>query len=150
MRIKLWIGILFVSACFLFAFYSFLKNVEYTPKDAILVSDQFLSLLISKKIEQAYALTNQNSIVGRSYEGFQKKVEKELGSADFHDCNLAVTSYHPRQSYGNRLRRYWSRSPVVVDPFHIEYDPCKIPLKISLKLNGNGEWKVVNFQTHAE
>ncbi|WP_408611632.1 sugar:proton symporter [Leptospira ainlahdjerensis] len=148
---KLLITIVFLCVFFPFVFYYFLKNLEYRPKDALNLSDQFLHLLISKKFEKAYAFTNQNAIVGNSYERFQKKIERELGNGgDGSSCDLSITDYYPKQSYGNRFRRFWNRSSVEVDQLHIEYDPCGLPFRISLRLNRNEEWKVVNFQSHAE
>ncbi|MBM9502294.1 sugar:proton symporter [Leptospira sp. 201903071] len=150
MKIRILIRIVFLSALLFCGSFYFLKNVEYEPKDAILVSDRFLELLIVKKLEEAFTLTNENAIVGTSFERFQKKVGKELGNGDLTACDLSVTGHYPKQSYGNRIRRYWNQNGVEVDPFNVEYDPCGIPFRISLRFNRNGEWKVVNFQSHAE
>ncbi len=140
----------FFFLCFLLASFYSLKNVEYIPKDGRSVSDRFLKSLATNRLEEAYTLTNENAIVGTSFERFQKKVGKELGQGRLTDCDLSISDSYPKQSYGNRFRRFWNRSSVEVDPLHVEYDPCGIPFRISLRLNRSGEWKVVNFQSHAE
>ncbi|TGM58829.1 sugar:proton symporter [Leptospira adleri] len=150
MKIRQWISIVFLFACFLLVSFYFLKNVEYKPKDPLELANRFLNLLITKNLEEAYSFTNENAIVGTSFEGFQKKADREIGKGDLSRCDLSISDYYPKQSYGNRLRRLWNRSPTEVDQFNIEYDPCGIPFRISLRLNRNGEWKVVNFQSHAE
>ncbi|EMN49722.1 hypothetical protein LEP1GSC088_0145 [Leptospira interrogans str. L1207] len=38
---------------------------------------------------------------------------------------------------------------VEVDPLYVEYYPCGLPFQIALHLNRNGEWKIINFQSHA-
>ncbi|EMY04892.1 hypothetical protein LEP1GSC029_1754 [Leptospira interrogans str. 2002000626] len=66
------------------------------------------------------------------------------------NCDLSIKSYGPKQTYGNRLKRYWNQDTVEVDPLYVEYYPCGLPFQIVLHLNRNGEWKIVNFQSHAD
>lgn len=149
MKIRFLAAIAFLCVSLFLSFY-FLKNTEYIPKDAIAVSNHFLRLLITKKLKEAYSLTNENAIVGASYERFQKKVDQELGNRDrMGNCDLSIKSYGPKQTYGNRLKRYWNQDTVEVDPLYVVYYPCGLPFQIVLHLNRNGEWKIVNFQSRA-
>ncbi|EMN68674.1 hypothetical protein [Leptospira interrogans] len=150
MKIRFLAAIAFLCVSLFLSFY-FLKNTEYIPKDAIAVSNHFLRLLITKKLKEAYSLTNENAIVGTSYERFQKKVDQELRNRDgMGNCDLSIKSYGPKQTFGNRLKRYWNQDTVEVDPLYVEYYPCELPFQIALHLNRNGEWKIVNFQSHAD
>ncbi|EQA64143.1 hypothetical protein LEP1GSC062_4452 [Leptospira alexanderi serovar Manhao 3 str. L 60] len=86
------------------------------------------------------------------FDRFQKKSYRELDPRYLKDknCDFEIKELNPKQSYGNRLRRYLNGRKVEEDRLNVAYNPCGIPFQISLRLNQNGNWKVVNFQFHAD
>ncbi|QDK24913.1 hypothetical protein [Leptospira weilii] len=153
MRNKFLLAISFLLSCF-FVFISFyaLKYIQYEPIEAMSVSNNFLNLMMTNKLDQAYALTNENAIVGTTFDRFQIKVRQELDT-DFlknKNCDFEIKAVNPKQTYRTRLSRYLNGSKAEADLLNVEYYPCEVPFQISLRLNRNGNWKVINFQSHAD
>ncbi|MGA2142133.1 MAG: sugar:proton symporter [Brevinematales bacterium] len=140
---------IFMAFCaVLISFYT-LKNIQYEPAKAISASRQFLNLMKSGKLGQAYSLTATNS--GASLKRFQDKVYIEWtrhgGREDF---NAVLDQVFPKQSYGNRLVRYLTGRKIEPDWLYVNYHAGGIPFGIKLISDSNGNWKIVNFESHAE
>ncbi|EMO20916.1 hypothetical protein LEP1GSC168_0473 [Leptospira santarosai str. HAI134] len=146
MRKKILSTVIFLSLCLLFVA---LKNIQYKPTEAMSVSDDFLNRIATNKLDQAYALTNENAIVGTTFDQFQTNVRREWWIRDNSNCDFEIKSIFPEQSYGNRLRRYLKNGKHIEPALLIfGYEPCG-DFQILLRQNRNGQWKVVNFQRRA-
>lgn len=137
--------------CSVFISFYFLKNIQHKPIEAISISNNFLNLILTGRLEEAYSLTNKNAIIGTSLAIFKNKVDKEwIRHAGNVNCEYKLGYIFPKQSYGNRLHRYLKGNKVDLDRIYMNYNVCAHPLGITLNSNNNGDWKVINFQTHAE
>ncbi len=142
---------IFIAACiFLISFYT-LKNIQYVPVKAVSISRNFLNLMKAGQLEQAYSLTERNAIIGTSFSQFQNKVYKEwTRHGGRENCDVEIDRIFPKQSYGNRLSRYLNRKKVEPDWLYVNYHAGGMPFGIKLISDSNGNWEIVNFESHAE
>jgi len=146
----IFIGLLVFIGVISISFYA-LRNIQHEPVTAMSTSREFLNLMMADKLEQAYSLTNKNTIVGTTVEDFKRKVYKEWTRHGGNPgCKITLGNIFPKQSWGNRLRRYLKGGTGEMNWIYVNYYVCRIPFGITLKSDHNGDWRVTNFQSHAE
>lgn len=122
---------------------------RYVPREAIAVAERFISLIKAGNFTEAYSLTTQDALSGRSLEQFQTNLRAHIGlalPAQFQTKYLGETGGF--QTYGNRLRRWLTGRKIEQDLIHLEFD-AGAPLEIRLVSSPDGKWRVTYFQTHA-
>lgn len=62
------------------------------------VSNNFLNLMVTNKLDQAYALTNENAIVRTTFDRFQEKADRELDFRYLKDknCDFEIKEFYPK------------------------------------------------------
>lgn len=115
----------------------------HEPSAAIEVSRAFLGHLEAHRLAQAFALTTQDGTLGNSSEQFASRLPEHR-----HCGMLAVIGTSPRQSNGNRLRRWIAGRQVEPPEVSIEFSG-KCIRRASLRRNADGQWRISNFGSHA-
>lgn len=121
---------------------------QYVPPDAIAVAERFVSLIKAGNFAEAYSLTTQDALPGRTLEQFEANVQRRV----------AVDALKPTvewrgvkggfQTYGNRLRRWLAGRKVDPDSIGLEFEAGP-PLEVRMVSSPDGKWRVTYFQTHA-
>jgi hypothetical protein len=121
---------------------------QYVPPDAIAVAERFLSLIKAGNFTEAYSLTTQDALPGRTLEQFESNVHRRV----------AVDALTPTvewrgvrggfQTYGNRLRRWLAGRKIDPDSIGLEFEAGP-PVEVRVVSSPNGKWRVTYFQTHA-
>ena len=151
LRIK-WLLVLALLMCGLFCAGGLYWGLHqrYVPPEAIAVAKRFIALIEDGNFTEAYALTTQDAMSGRTQEQFESNVRHRIAQQ--------VILQHPAvdwkgvrggfQSYGNRLRRWLAGRKM--DPYILSLEfTVGAPLEIRLISSPDGKWRVVYFQTHA-
>jgi hypothetical protein len=121
---------------------------QYVPPDAIALAERFLSLIKAGNFSEAYSLTTQDALPGRTLEQFESNVHRRV----------AVDALTPTvkwrgvkggfQTYGNRLRRWLAGRKLDPDSIGLEFEAGP-PLEIRVVSSPDGKWRVTYFQTRA-
>jgi hypothetical protein len=123
---------------------------QYVPPDAITLSERFLSLIKAGNLSEAYSLTTQDAMSGRTEEQFEANVRRRLGSVLVNEHSVAELRgvRNGFQTYGNRLRRWIAGRKIDPDGVSLEFS-VPAPLEIRLVSSREGKWKISYFQVHA-
>lgn len=121
---------------------------QYVPPDAIAAAERFLSLIKAGNFTEAYSLTTQDALPGRTLEQFESNVHRRV----------AVDALTPTvewrgvrggfQTYGNRLRRWLAGRKIDPDSIGLEFEAGP-PVEVRVVSSPNGKWRVTYFQMHA-
>ena len=124
---------------------------RYVPPEAITLAERFLSLVKAGNFAEAYSLTTQDAMSGRTQEQFEANVHRRIGSVLSNENSTAEWRgvRNGFQTYGNRLRRWLAGRKIDPDSLSLEFS-VPSPLEIRLVLSPEGKWKVSYFQVHAE
>ena len=121
---------------------------QYVPPDAITLSEHFLSLVKTGNLAEAYSLTTQDALPGRTLEQFESNVHRRVAV----DALTATVEWRGVrggfQTYGNRLRRWLAGRKVDPDSIALEFEAGP-PVEVRLISSPDGKWRVTYFQTHA-
>jgi hypothetical protein len=121
---------------------------QYVPPEAIASAKRFISLIKAGNFAEAYSLTTQDALPGRTLEQFESNVQHRI----------AIDALKPTvewrgvkggfQTYGNRLRRWLAGRKVDPDSIGLEFEAGP-PLEVRMVSSPDGKWRVTYFQTHA-
>ncbi|MBV8214663.1 MAG: hypothetical protein JOZ08_15750 [Verrucomicrobia bacterium] len=121
---------------------------QYAPPDAISLAERFLSLLKAGNFTEAYSLTTQDALPGRTLEQFESNVHRRVAV----DALTATVEWRGVrggfQTYGNRLRRWLAGRKMDPDSIGLEFQAGS-PVEVRLVSSPDGKWRVTYFQTHA-
>lgn len=123
-------------------------KVEYRNEPAIAVATRFIVLLHDDHLREAYELTlKSDGLAGRDLPQFRQLAARQRCARG----TWQVYALSPPQSRGNRLRRWLSGRQVEMPSITVRYDfaPNPCPYSIELRRNGQGQWRVFNFQSTA-
>ena len=124
---------------------------RYTPPAAVALAEQFLSLIKAGNFTEAYSLTTQDAMSGRTLEQFQANVRQRIAV----DSLIQSQTIQYRgasgdfQSYGNRLRRWLAGRKIDQDIIHLQFYAGS-PVEVRLVSSPEGKWRISYFQSHAE
>jgi hypothetical protein len=121
---------------------------QYVSPDAIALAERFISLIKAGNFAEAYALTTQDALPGRTLEQFESNVHHRVAL----DALTATAEWRGVkggfQTYGNRLRRWLAGRKLDPDSIGLEFEAGS-PVEIRLISSPDGKWRVTYFQTHA-
>jgi hypothetical protein len=121
---------------------------QYVPPDAIALGERFLSLIKAGNLTEAYSLTTQDALSGRTQEQFESNVQHRVAV----DALTSTVKWRGVkggfQTYGNRLRRWLAGRKIDPDSIGLEFEAGP-PVEIRLVSSPDGQWRVAYFQTHA-
>jgi len=121
---------------------------QYVPPDAIALAERFLSLIKAGNLTEAYSLTTQDALSGRTLEQFESNVQHRV-AVDALTSTVAWRGVKGGfQTYGNRLRRWLAGRKIDPDSIGLEFEAGS-PVEIRLVSSPDGKWRVTYFQTHA-
>jgi hypothetical protein len=121
---------------------------QYVPPDAIALGERFLSLIKAGNLTEAYSLTTQDALSGRTLEQFESNVHHRV-AVDVLTPTVAWRGVKGGfQTYGNRLRRWLAGRKTDPDSIGLEFE-AGLPVEIRLVSSPDGKWRVTYFQTHA-
>jgi hypothetical protein len=123
---------------------------RYVPSEAVEVSRQFIALIESGNLREAYALTTQDELSGSTFEAFETKARSRINQVVF-AARPPIQWVGERggfQTYGNRLRRWLAGRKLDRDLLSLEFT-VGAPFEVRLVSVGEGKWKIRYFQTHA-
>lgn len=120
-------------------------KAAYRNDAAIEVASQFLRLLQAERQSEAFDLTLAGAgLLGRDRQQFAERSARQLCS---HEA-LTLVWTHPPQSNGNRLRRWLADANVEMPSLIVHFEGA-CPISIELRRDGQGLWRVFNFQSTA-
>ena len=123
---------------------------QYVPPDAIAVAERFISLIKAGNFAEAYSLTTQDALPGRTLEQFESNVAHRMGRLNEKQSVEWRGERGGYQTYGNRLRRWLAGRKLDEDRISLEFELAGVvPVEIRLVSSPDGRWRVVYFQTHA-
>jgi hypothetical protein len=121
---------------------------QYVPPDAITLSEHFLSLVKAGNLAEAYSLTTQDALPGRTLEQFESNVHRRVAV----DALTSTVEWRGVkggfQTYGNRLRRWLAGRKLDPDSIGLEFEAGP-PVEVRVISSPDGKWRVTYFQTHA-
>jgi hypothetical protein len=121
---------------------------RYVPPDAIAAGERFLSLVKAGNFAEAYSLTTQDALPGRTLEQFESNLRHRV-AVDALTAKAEWRGVHGGfQTYGNRLRRWLAGRKLDPDSIGLEFEAGS-PVEIRLLSSPDGKWRVTFFQTHA-
>jgi hypothetical protein len=120
---------------------------QYVPPDAITLSERFLSLIKAGKLAEAYSLTTQDALPGRTLEQFESNVHRRVAV----DALTSTVEWRGVrggfQTYGNRLRRWLAGRKVDPDSIGLEFEAGP-RVEVRVISSPDGKWRVTYFQMH--
>jgi hypothetical protein len=115
---------------------------HHQPYAAITQASLFLELLRTNKLKDAFELTLQNELTGKTYPEFEAFAHRQF-------CNVDTqTTTFPFQSNGNRLKRWIMDRPLDPPKITVEFTGSCL-FGVTLQPVAPGIWKVHYFQSHA-
>ncbi|WP_434777820.1 hypothetical protein [Neisseria sp. Ec49-e6-T10] len=124
-------------------------KTEYKYQEAQNVTEAFLSTIQQNNYEQAWHLTlGKKSLLGNDFISFQRNMNRQLCT----NKKLTITSSHPYQSNGNRLRRLLTNKTIDMPSIGFRLRSTETPsclISIEMRQNAKGEWRIYNFQSTA-
>ena len=121
---------------------------QYVPPEAIASAERFLFLIKAGNFAEAYSLTTQDALPGRTLEQFESNMHRRVAV----DALTATVEWRGVrggfQTYGNRLRRWLGGRKVDPDSIGLEFEAGP-PLEVRMVSSPDGKWRVTYFQTHA-
>ena len=121
---------------------------RYVPPDAIAAGEHFLSLIKTGNFTEAYSLTTQDALPGRTLEQFESNVYHRVAVEALTSTVEWRGVRSGFQTYGNRLRRWLAGRKLDPDSIGLEFEAGP-PVEIRLLSSPDGKWRVTYFQTHA-
>ena len=121
---------------------------QYVPPDAVAVGERFLSLIKAGNLAEAYSLTTQDALPGRTLEQFQSNVQRRVAVDSLTSTVKWRGVKGGFQTYGNRLRRWLGHRKLDPDSMGLEFEAGP-PVEIRVISTPDGKWRVTYFQTHA-
>jgi hypothetical protein len=127
-----------------------LTRVPYIPWPAQRQAENFCDLMANGHVEEAYALTDPHSEVGRSLDSFKQAVKREwLDHGGRPNSARRLRQVFPFQSQAN----HWCRAVLGKNPeipqISFDFYLQNIPFEVRLKYQGRQKWPVIYFQSHA-
>jgi len=121
---------------------------QYVPPEAIASAERFLSLVKAGNFAEAYSLTTQDALSGRTLEQFESNVHRRV-AVDTLTSTMEWRGVRGGfQTYGNRLRRWLGGRKVDPDRMGLEFEAGS-PVEVRVVSSPDGRWRVAYFQTHA-
>jgi hypothetical protein len=121
---------------------------QYVPPEAIASAERFLSLIKAGNFAEAYSLTTQDALPGRTLEQFESNVRRRVAV----DALTSKVEWRGVkggfQTYGNRLRRWLGGRKLDPDGMGLEFDAGP-PVEVRVVSSPDGKWRITYFQTHA-
>ena len=117
-------------------------KAEHYPVEAVDRAQAFITLLEAGQLDKAQELALRNEYVGHTPAEFAALMQRQLCTVD------RVEWTAPRQTNGNRLRRWWNDTAVEMPEVDVEFEGACL-LKVSLRYGADGQWRVFNMQRHA-
>ena len=121
---------------------------QYVPPDAIALSERFLSLVKAGNLAEAYSLTTQDALPGRTLEQFESNVHRRVAVEALTSTVEWRGVRGGFQTYGNRLRRWLAGRKVDPDSIGLEFEAGP-PVEVRVISSPDGKWRVTYFQMHA-
>lgn len=123
---------------------------SYVPPEAIAVAERFLSLIKAGNFTEAYSLTTQDAMSGRTLEQFQSNVRHRVALDSLaQKQTIEWRGVHGGfQTYGNRLRRWLAGRKIDPDVIGLQFDAGS-PVEVRVVSSPEGKWRITYFQTHA-
>lgn len=123
---------------------------RYVPPEAVASAQRFLALVKAGNFAEAYSLTTQDAMSGRTEEQFEANVRGRIGTVLGNENSVAEWRgvRNGFQTYGNRLRRWLAGRKIDPDGVSLEFN-VPAPLEIRLVSLPEGKWKISYFQVHA-
>ncbi len=140
------VGVLLLS----FAGYYGLARCAYIPRRPREIASQFIEQALSGHFEEAYKMTDHAALVGRTPSSFESTVRHQLGleTLPAHRDVQFVRFASGYQSYGNRFRRWLKGRKMDPDEIILDYY-VGMPFSINLRSDGQGQWRITFFESHA-
>lgn len=120
----------------------FWLKAEHRPEEAIAQAQNFINFVQENKLEEAYQLTLQNQLVGKTVGDFSVNVKNQICS-----LNKQTTTF-PFQSNGNRMRKWLRGRPIEPPEITVEFTGSCL-FGVTLRYVEGGLWIVYFFQSHA-
>ena len=116
----------------------------WNAKAPVSVASEFLHLLYQREYLRAHELTLKNGYVGRTVMELERVAAHQLCGG----ANKFMYTW-PRQSNGNRLRRWLRGTDPNMSRVWVEIDGPACLMSVEVRPAEDGQWRVFKFQSHA-
>jgi hypothetical protein len=115
------------------------------------LAERFLSLIKAGNFPDAYSLTTQDAMSGKTLEQFQSNVRHRVAVDSLvQKQTIEWRGVHGGfQTYGNRLRRWLAGRKINPDMIGLEFNAGGLPVEVRVVSSPEGKWRVSYFQTTA-
>ena len=112
------------------------------------MAERFLSLIKAGNFTEAYSLTTQDAMSGRTLEQFQSNVRHRVALDSLvQKQTIEWRGVHGGfQTYGNRLRRWLAGRKIDPDVIGLQFDAGS-PVEVRVVSTPEGKWRINYFQT---
>ncbi len=107
------------------------------------LATDFINNINNEEYEQAFSLTQKNMYTGKTLEEFKAKVMREIPASGY---QFAYS--FPKQTNGNRLRRWFNGTEVEMQDVNIEFKG-PTDLRITLRHTDDNKWEIFYITSHA-
>lgn len=107
------------------------------------VATTFITYVNAGEFEKAFELTQKNMYTGKTLEAFKNKALREIRGPGY----LFAYAYPP-QTNGNRLRHRFRGAEIEMPDVSLEFRGPS-DLRITVRHEGDNQWKVSYITTHA-
>ena len=121
-------------------------RAQHTHTEAIDTATRFVAAVRAGRHDQAFDLTlKAKGLAGRTLAEFeQRTVRQVMGGAP-----MVIHETSPFQSNGNRLRRWLTGVEIEMPEITVHMDLGALPVKVALRRDADGHWRVFNCQATA-
>lgn len=139
---KSFIYIMLIFIALVFCTYYWLK-LPYSFSYQRQLATHFINNINNKEYEQAFSMTQRNLYTGKTLAEFKAKVVREIPASGY---QFAYS--FPKQTNGNRLRRWFNGTEVEMQDVNIEFKG-PTDLRITLRHTGDDKWEIFYITSHA-
>ncbi|MFB0770521.1 hypothetical protein [Proteus cibi] len=107
------------------------------------LATHFINNINNEEYEQAFSMTQRNLYTGKTLAEFKTKVVREIPASGY---QFAYS--FPKQTNGNRLRRWFNGNEVEMQDVNIEFKGLT-DLRITLRHTGDDKWEIFYITSHA-
>ncbi len=139
---KSFIYIMLIFIALVFCTYYWLK-LPYSFSYQRQLATHFINNINNEEYEQAFSMTQRNLYTGKTLAEFKAKVVREIPASGYQ-----FTYSFPKQTNGNRLRRWFNGTEVEMQDVNIEFKG-PTDLRITLRHTGDDKWEIFYITSHA-
>ena len=141
--------VLMLSAVCSLSIYTYIwTKTPYTYPIPTAIVTEFMNELHKGNYQHAFNNTSKNSYTGRTLSEFTQIAQYQLCGDTTKQFKQDGGTF-PIQTNGNRLRRMFNNTQIDMPEVHFEFIAEICHVQVTLRDQGNNQWKIYYFVSHA-